>query len=563
MVEERDLFDKVLPYDGMEEAMEPDMTGQTIQVCTVRQPKLRDVAIGNLYWLVQAHKARRRGAEVVVTDFYDKAGSNNQGTLDLLSVLGMRDDEKVHFRRAEDVPRDLSLWLDVVQHIRQQGLEALEWAQVGKVTEGLTDVLESADDSVPDSMQRLIEELSVWVDGIDDEAVIQLVNHERQSTTWVLTLRERVRKQFWNLQLPFENEYRGRYQDLDGDTPVIIQRRIQDLAGKLAEKPDPADPKQSIFYHQLFTDLVVELRSLYKPKSYNSTVPATAYRNLDHELDDEYDDEDEEEVSYGLLISDTQEHFFVANQLAQLDPRLPVFYFLDHPELVGEYIAMIHSKKAAVQGVVAGVELLIEAESSSPEISLDRLHSIIPFVGMGNKKLQSLLVNERVHPQTLCSFWLNLVGSSVSPSSFTHPAADKIARLHTDHVLWPNIRDAYLAGLPSFEKVIKQTADPFSVPMIAAIVHDLLQTDPGKFFSMIEKWLNKDSYSRKRGVDAMKTIPSVRTFFTQCLERLSATSEAHRQDAQRLIESLGSDYFQDSAPDDYWGRTDFGDFEDQ
>ena len=511
-----DIFDRVVHYEDIDSALEQDLSGQTVQICTVRQSKLSDVALGNLYWLLQAGKARQRGAKVMVTDFYDRPGSSNQGILKLMAILHLSGDG-VQFRRAEDVPRDEQLWQDISAHIHKNGEAGLTWAMIGHVGDGIREVLNDSPEDIPSSMDRLIEELSVWVDGIDDESVVQLMNHEVQSTTWVRRLRAKVKKHFWNVKLPFVNEYRGRYKDVTGPDPVIIQRRLQDLSGKLAiGRTGGEEDEHASFYEALFHDLVGYLTEEGRRRA-------------------KYDWDNPETLLLQALVD--------------LDPKLLDFYLSDKdPE-------KIYPRDVLEAHPAATLETALQigrAELEAKEPSLKRIiafASIASDKWLNSRKLTTLLLDSRFSASELCELWDAILSSrdlEITRDVFTHPVSDKLAALSPEiSPAWRRIRDRLISDDNHIRlgQAIQKASDPLAVPMIKAIFDDLFTENP----NLVRVLMDRLKKFRLVLNDEMLFLTQNGSVFAiTVLERLMAENPAQAEYAKELIQQIRNGYIPSS-----------------
>ncbi|MBU1019433.1 MAG: hypothetical protein ABII07_03740 [Patescibacteria group bacterium] len=252
-----DLFDKKIPFREIDQAIaQEDLRGMSVQVCTVRQKNMEDIALGNVFWLLQAAKARNQGAEVVVTDFYDKQGSDNQGIRDFMDLIGMKD---VELERAEDVPRDMDAWRRFCDFVNENPDESMEIAGTVKGVRDCVEGVLKSDQVCPqgDEFKRFIEEFSVWVRNINS-GMLQWFHHEVEMTRFSKAACADSDKQFWQFELPINNEYRGKY-DKDG---LISHFRLKDLPEKLAlgEKLEGFDPETAreyaAFYRRILDDLL-------------------------------------------------------------------------------------------------------------------------------------------------------------------------------------------------------------------------------------------------------------------------------------------------------------------
>ncbi len=471
--EDLTLFDRRGTYQEFDKNLEQDLRGQTFQVCTVRQRRLKDVALGNLFWLLQAAKAKRRGADVVVTDFYDKRDSSNQGILELMEILGMNDAEGVTFRRAEDI-QDGFLWADLSAHIREVGEDGLEWAMIGKVRQGIRDVLK-APWMIPESMNRLLEELSVWIDGIDSDSVVQLMNHEKETMRWVRALRPEARKQYWRVALPFQNEYRGRYRDVTGPEPEIIQRRTQDLAGKLAIGRTGGQPEEHAeFYETLFRDLVSELDSRFR------------------------DEADRHEFRGPVEYKYTHVPRQIVGAIMRIDPRLALFLIgifetddegTEPVKLVGNSISRNKNDKKLRSKIIEGIKMIGDAELAGESPSLERVIATAGIFAhddlVYDKGLNTMLLDERWDINELADYWIKFVENCNDlrqPKFWVHPVAVKLATAENlSDEKWLKLRKVYQGEIfGNHSGWLPLFSNPLEMPVVKRVIDEVFDEDIDK-----------------------------------------------------------------------------------
>ncbi len=86
---DKNIFDRELPFEEFIDVA-PELKEKVVQLCTVRQAEMPDLSLGTLFWLLKAAQATQASAKVEITDFYDKAGSDNTGVRDVISLLGLQ-----------------------------------------------------------------------------------------------------------------------------------------------------------------------------------------------------------------------------------------------------------------------------------------------------------------------------------------------------------------------------------------------------------------------------------------------------------------------------------------
>jgi len=444
-------FNREIPFQDFDPTL---LEGKKVQVCTVRQAQLSDLSLGSLFWALKAFQAKEVGGAQMITDFYDKKDSKNAGTAELLGQLGMSDGTGTSFERAEDVQRDMSAWQKFCDYVRAHAEEVEVWKTIGTVRQGIGQVIGSESYEVPQSLERFLEELSVWARDIDSPDAVQLLHHEVETTEWVRRLFPDAQKEFWKIDLPVVNEYRGKYRDvLDSEAlgeNSIVQRRVQDLAEKLACKGlGGSSEEQDAWYQQMFDDLIEALETVNTKSILDDWVPPDA---------GDY-----------VAIACAQK---VLDSLNTIDPKLTPFYLLRLTPAQLEYVRLPdedfshdrkfpeghHSYDPPV-GFTQGVVLIGEAELRKPNPSLRPLHPFIPFLKNANMRelhypqaLDSLLLSEKFSITDLAEFWIEVLKSRHEiyglPTLYTHPIVDKLANSSDlPEPLWNQIRDIYFSAL--------------------------------------------------------------------------------------------------------------------
>ncbi|MCX6733955.1 MAG: hypothetical protein NTX63_04020 [Candidatus Peregrinibacteria bacterium] len=445
-------FNREIPFQDFDPKL---LEGKKVQVCTVRQAQLSDLSLGSLFWVLKAFQVKEAGGTQMITDFYDKRDSGNTGMVELLQQLGVQGEHGAAApERAEDVQRDMSTWQRFCDYVRAHAEEVEVWKTIGTVRQGIDQVIGSESYEVPQSLERFLEELSVWVRDIDSPNAVQLLHHEAETTEWVRRLFPDAQKEFWKIDLPVVNEYRGKYRDvLDSEAlgeNCIVQRRVQDLAEKLAFKGlSGSSEEQDAWYQQMFDDLIEALETVNTKLIIDDWVPPDSgdYVAI--------------ECVQKVLVS-----------LHNIDPKLIPFYLLrltpaqlEYARLPDEdfshgrrFPAGHHSYDPPV-GFTQGVVLIGEAELRKPNPSLRPLHPFIPFLKNAHMRelhypqaLDSLLLSEKFSITDLAEFWIEVLKDrhdiAMIPSMYTYPIADKLAlSMDIPEPLWNQIRDTYFSAL--------------------------------------------------------------------------------------------------------------------
>lgn len=264
-------------FQDLHEGIPRNLKGKEFQFCTVRQPTVRGLSMGTLYWLLQARRVLDSGSSVAVTDFYDDKKSDGSAVIKLAEALQIPKGRN-RIKPAEDVQRNMYAWRLFCDYIRAHRDEGSTWGVIGTMDEGIDAVLASEGYDVPASMERFLEELSVWSLGIDDTRAVQVFHHEDETTEWTMRLFPNASKNFLKVALPMANEFRGKYKvALEGGGEATVQRRVGDLAAKLAEpndvnKGEGEGAELKLFYKILFNELVEALKSRDAPDDHKSVV---------------------------------------------------------------------------------------------------------------------------------------------------------------------------------------------------------------------------------------------------------------------------------------------------
>lgn len=469
--EEEIAFDKCIPYrDAPTYIEEAIHRGKRFEVCTVRQKKLADLPLGNLFWLLKAALAKSQGAQVVVTDFYDNRKTPNESVVELMRILGLNREEQEEknatLRKAEDVERNMDFWSRFCTYVREHREEQETWETIGTVKEGILAVLDAEEgaETVPESMQRFLEEMSVWVEAIDEDAV-QVLHHEKENTQWVRRLYPEAKKRFVQVELPFKNEYRGKYKEDKDGVAVIHQRRFQDLSSKLAQtEEDFTEDEDPKFYEFLFQELITVLNRKNERIGSNDPLEYQYNPEVLHDTDvnlvprawlQAYPNHPEAENIRKMLQSEISVE--TMRDLVALDPSLLPFYLdtltsASNDETEEEGRARLKDEEQE-ERYFEGL-LLLNKRQRKKGGSLTRITSGLSQLSQTgrekiftNPKLRDLSLSTEVSTAELGEFWMSLFGDPElirDPRLYTHPAVDRLAKeLGPDDPAWSALKGKY------------------------------------------------------------------------------------------------------------------------
>lgn len=474
------LFDQQLDYKELTPHLKKtaateatqDLSEREFHVCTVRQKTMGDISIGNVFWLLQALKAKQMGAKVVVTDFYDTRGSDNTGVVEFMNCIRLLDqkgtDESVDLRRAEDVEKDPALWKTFCDYVRANTERQDEWEIIGEsVREGIDEVIAGAEYTVPPSLERLFEELAVWVDGIDKPGVIQLLNHEEETTAWVRRLFASAQKKFWQIAVPFVNEYRGIEnvpREIDGKRSTLkIRLRLKDLYKKLAGADrDSEEEERFEFYEQLFSYFVEALEKGIVVYEESGVEPDVA-----------------EEIT---------------RYLKKIDPRLIPFLLFHH--MPNEEHREWFRRDLELVGRQLGESLseIAKTELKGPNPSLRKLAQIAPALPTNSfldKSLVTTLLDDRFDIDELCDLWINLIPprelGTQNLSPWGHPIMTKLAKdPNLSDTKWKALKEVCYQALTVKDVWPPKIKDLVSIPIVQRILKELQDTEPEKLFTCLQ-----------------------------------------------------------------------------
>lgn len=494
------LFDREMPFEEAGQAIaDEDLQGRAVQVCTVRQEEMGDIALGNVFWLLQAAKAQAQGANVTVTDFYDRPDTANTGITDFMKILEMED---VTFERAEDVPRDMDAWQMFCDFVRANADEMETWETIGTIRDGIDKVIASGEGyDVPTEMVRFLEEFSVWVRNIDSGAV-QLLNHEREMTGFARRVYPDAKKEFWCVSLPINNEYRGQYNE-DGN---IRRFRLKDLPQKLAlgEQLEGYSAEKAADYALFYKGLLADIVGIIKAKIDAEEAKDMARLGEDYEPDSSYALNSLvakiADIDYRLIPFFVDE-FVDVEQVAEidLDP-----YSVDDPMDRGE---------GPINLYVDGVAMVVEAELASGNPNLDRVRKmIVPYAadsiasGRGYRRpsLDNALLSDDMPIEELTKYWLDFIkcaewderrGGDIA--IFEHPIARKIAAsLGGSDATWEEIKSVYIDHLSgeSFPG-----GKNYDLAVINRIMDELFFEDPEVLYRIAEEKMMNVEQAISRG----------------------------------------------------------------
>lgn len=218
-----------------------------LDLCTVRADSIASSPLGNLYWVLVAKLAELNGVgKINVNDFFNGKKVDNRSTIQELTDIF--DFEGLSIRYEEDVKQDESIFdslKDFSSKYDESGLK-----QFKQVEEGFNLYQQGKDSKARKKLDRLVNELTIFLNGKDDERKAQILNHEKQTMWLIRNLENGVKKKFIRLNLdPIKNEYRGYVSDV-GD----LYKKI--LIGNNQEE------KYNFFYKHvvgLLTDVLYEM----------------------------------------------------------------------------------------------------------------------------------------------------------------------------------------------------------------------------------------------------------------------------------------------------------------
>lgn len=469
-------FDHEIDYtDASAYLQEQPLQGQRFEVCTVRQRDLKDLPLGDLIWLLYAAQARHQGAAVTVTDFYDKPGTPHHSVVALMEIVGLSPGEDVTFRRAEDVPRNDAFWRRFCDYVRTHREESETWETIGTIREGILSLLETEGYDVPTTLDRFLEELSVWVESLDADA-IQILNHETETTAWVRRLYASFRKRFLRIALPFENEYRGKYRQVTpGAEPIIHQRRIRDLFDKLTQPPEAfTSDEDPAFYRHLFDQLIQALS-----RKHTASSDASSPEPDESTIEDDSDPADFYDDSEQLIQAD----------LLALDPKLLAYYLQTHQKSLEAYI---EDDRAFHKDWVASVIAMHRAQRRQGPArlmevfdSLKRL-DLRPEIVLVDRDFENFLSSPEIPVEELADLWNSGLEKSYfrsHPRRLGHPAADRVAKeLPSETPSWTRLRDCVLEQLKSDLPV----QGGLDCPLVNRVLTELAAENPAAIHSIFE-----------------------------------------------------------------------------
>ncbi|MBT6068873.1 hypothetical protein HOG48_03900 [Candidatus Peregrinibacteria bacterium] len=500
------LFDREFPYqeldaqfDTLAEPVEEgsglaapelaeDLAGQEFHVCTVRKKEIGDLSIGTVYWLLQAAKAKRRGAKIVVTDFYDKPETPNDGVEKFMKEIGLLEEDeiwpvedeepasesetKVVFRRAEDVERDPEVWERFCDYVRANAEAIEDWDIIGhQVRAGIEAVIADDTHEVPPSLERLFEELATWVDGIDKPGVVQLLNHEREITAWIRRLYAEAEKEFWQVELPFKNEYRALERvpsETDEAPDLKIRLRLRDLHRKLAGTDADKEPEErKEFYESLFKDLI----DLLKAGSFDLQMDYAKYGGSGVPLD---------QVSW--VTRD------ITQCLEEVAPSLvPHFLIRENVPQGGKREHWMYRK--GEKEIVAALDEILKNELAKERPSLKdliKVSSALEYSFRINNPITTRLLDDRIDIEELAEFWKLLISGSDLRTQITlwgHPITTKLVQsADLSREKWEALKKEFYATLSARDTWIPNVKDLFSTPIMQRIMRELAEEEPEKLF---------------------------------------------------------------------------------
>jgi hypothetical protein len=176
--------------------------GKVFDMCTVRSSSVSDTSLGTLFWMLIARRLANAGAMVNVYDFPDKGSSDVVPAREIADLLEINN---INIFRAEDQD----------QSAARSALESFSKAYISSpscypgIRPSVCDGLLKSEDGLDSSLDRMVEELSVFLNGMNDSNHIQLMGHERETVQLIRYLAD-VDKKYERLDLGgIESEFRA------------------------------------------------------------------------------------------------------------------------------------------------------------------------------------------------------------------------------------------------------------------------------------------------------------------------------------------------------------------
>ncbi|MBW2992020.1 hypothetical protein KY345_02265 [Candidatus Woesearchaeota archaeon] len=165
----------------------------TLDVCTVRSDSVGSSSLGNLYWMLVAKRFSENGCIINVYDFPNNGA--NPSVLPVQEIADILGIENIYFHRAEENPDNGAR--EILEHFAREYVPKGFPGIHRDVSVGL---LKSKDGKLDSSLDRMVEELDVFLNGIDDPSRVQMMGHERETVQLIRYLTD-SEKQYWRVDL--------------------------------------------------------------------------------------------------------------------------------------------------------------------------------------------------------------------------------------------------------------------------------------------------------------------------------------------------------------------------
>jgi hypothetical protein len=191
-----DIFDHRFDFLNLDSAVERS-NGAVLDICTVRSKDVSSASLGNLYWAIVAARFAAKGSKVNIYDFPNNF--TNPKVLPIQEIVDLFELEGVQVKKAEeqDQTNARNLLIKFAQRYRSR---SQDYPGIhDSVSEGL--LSKATKRKVLDrSLDRMVEELAVFLTGGNDPKHIQLMGHEKETVQLIRYLGD-FQKQYWQVDL--------------------------------------------------------------------------------------------------------------------------------------------------------------------------------------------------------------------------------------------------------------------------------------------------------------------------------------------------------------------------
>tara|TARA_Y100000310_G_C20703745_1_gene832627 strand:- start:6757 stop:8001 length:1245 start_codon:yes stop_codon:yes gene_type:complete len=235
-------WDNAFPLSDLENTLS---TPTAIDISAVRAGSIADTSLGTVFWIAVANKYLRAGAEVTIYDFPDNGSPEVLPSQQLVDTLGM---DGVQVLKAED--QDQSVARDKLEEFSQaynQNPDDFPGIHPA-VAKGLRK--SEGDSKLGPSLDRMVEELAVFMIHPNDSTRVQLMAHEKETVQLIRYLGD-IDKQYWRVDLGgIESEYRA-----------IKIPTISELPGRLMMGKSQGQVYYDFFMYvfEALTDVIIDL----------------------------------------------------------------------------------------------------------------------------------------------------------------------------------------------------------------------------------------------------------------------------------------------------------------